>query len=795
MKNISIFVATHKQDIVVPSNSFFKPIQVGAELSDVIFPNMLHDNVGDNISSKNPNYCELTAIYWAWKNCDSDYYGLFHYRRYFSFAKKQYPTITDKFIFEEVLEPSFLSDEITQKYALDEQTMRSVIEDADFIAPQAVLSPGNETVYAQYSISFGHHIEDLERVIYIIENDFPEYAQATRKYLNGILHYPCNMFIMKKEIFHEYCEWLFAVLQKFEQCRNIESYSSIDNRLYGYLAERLTGVFITYLIDKKYKAKFMQRVYFESLNESEHKELLEKKKIEKKNQTRHALRSGLHKVGRTGLNSARIAYNKFVRKQKNELNFEEHILEKSAYATKIQLNSVKDNGNLFFVVSGNVSICIPSDLNVPVNFKLESHDSNTTIVGDIKTYNKQIDKFDANRDYSKISFEFHFYLTNLEQDIILNAKINESLHSQVFTSQILKFKENYWRAASLNISKIDFYNEWFLERRVSKSELEFQRLEKFAVEPLYSIVVPIYKTPKKYLEAMLLSVTEQSYQNFELILINASPRETKLSSYLNEKVVEIKLDKNYGITENTNYGIDAAKGDFICFMDHDDLLELDTLYEYTKYLNQHPDTDMFYCDEDKILNDCFVDPYFKPDFNIDLLYGINYVCHFLCCRASIVKSVERPTSIYDGAQDANMTFRVYEKARHIAHIPKTLYHWRIHEQSTAKDPAQKSYTLESARLAIEHHMQRRGIDCEVVESFKVPRHYEVLYKLKKEPLVSIIILNKNSFELIKNCLDSIFLRSTYKNFEIVLVDNNSDDKELEKYYESKKKKNNVQILH
>lgn len=333
------------------------------------------------------------------------------------------------------------------------------------------------------------------------------------------------------------------------------------------------------------------------------------------------------------------------------------------------------------------------------------------------------------------------------------------------------------------------YEFWFHEtQQIPPAELEAQRSVRFDIEPLYSIIVPLYKTPLGFFDEMLNSVLEQTYSKFELILVNASPEDAALKERVEEAaradecVKVIELEENRGIALNTNEGIRAAQGDFICFFDHDDVIEPNLLFEYTRAINEYPDTDLLYCDEDKLLDNHYVDGFLKPDFSWDLLMTFNYVCHLLTVRKSIVDEVELSDEFVSGAQDWDMTLKVAEKARNIHHVPKVLYHWRIHEGSAASGAQAKSYTHAAGEKVLERHFERIGVPARIHDAYCENSH-RVEYLLPDDkPLVSIIIPNKDSVDMLEHLLDSIFDKTTYENFEIVIVENNSiDEGTLELY--------------
>lgn len=263
--NIKIYVSCHK-DSYVPTNKLLFPVQVGTSINGRYLPDMLHDDEGDNISSKNKSYCELTAQYWAWKNDDADYYGFFHYRRYFSFADK----VFDANAFGEIVE-EFNDDETLKKYCLDQEKMASVIGNYDLIVPvEGGFADKKLTLYKQYENSQSHFIRDMDFVLDIIKRDYPEMYRYALEYINRNKGYFCNMFIMKKDIFFRYSEWLFSILKEHEKNIDISDYSEQAYRVHGYLAERLCGIYIYYLEKtSKYKIKKLQKIFFKNADKEE----------------------------------------------------------------------------------------------------------------------------------------------------------------------------------------------------------------------------------------------------------------------------------------------------------------------------------------------------------------------------------------------------------------------------------------------------------------------------------------------------------------------------------------------
>lgn len=334
------------------------------------------------------------------------------------------------------------------------------------------------------------------------------------------------------------------------------------------------------------------------------------------------------------------------------------------------------------------------------------------------------------------------------------------------------------------------YEDWFFNTQATPPvELEAQRSVSFEIEPLYSIIVPLFKTPLSFLHEMIGSVLGQTYSKFELILVNASPEDKPLCSCIAEyaeaddRVKIVTLEENMGIALNTNEGIRAAQGDFLSFFDHDDVLEPDLLFEYTDAINRYPETDLLFCDEDKLIDGHYADGLLKPDFSWDLLTSFNYVCHLLTVRKSIVDEVELSDESVSGAQDWDMTMKVAEKARNIYHVPKVLYHWRVHKGSVASGSDAKPYTHFAGERAIQNHFDRIGVPVRIHDAECDNIHWIEYLLPEEKPLVSIIIPSKDHIDLLGTLLDSVFEKTTYPNYEIVIVENNSDDEETFAFYE------------
>lgn len=345
------------------------------------------------------------------------------------------------------------------------------------------------------------------------------------------------------------------------------------------------------------------------------------------------------------------------------------------------------------------------------------------------------------------------------------------------------------------------YGPWYEEYCLRPEELEKQRKVKFAYAPKISLVVPAYQTPEKFLRQMIDSIREQTYENWELCIANGSPEDTAMEAVLKEyqkrdsRIHYENLKENLGIAGNTNAAFAMASGEFIGLMDHDDILSPGALFAVVQALNAREDTDVVYTDEDKVTMDLaeHFQPHLKPDFNLDLLRSNNYICHFFVVRRSIVEQVGGFRSEFDGAQDYDFIFRCTEAARFICHVPEILYHWRTHKASTADNPASKMYAFEAGKRAIEAHLKRMQVRGTVSHT-KDFGFYRVKYPVRENPLISIIIPNKDEKDTLKACLDSIREKSTYQNYEILIIENNSTSREIFDYYKEIRKDERIRIL-
>lgn len=387
------------------------------------------------------------------------------------------------------------------------------------------------------------------------------------------------------------------------------------------------------------------------------------------------------------------------------------------------------------------------------------------------------------------------------RSLITNINV-ETIKKAVQYLKIFGFKELINRLKK-GYQPYTAYDTWFRNHRVTVSEIESQKKYVFEYSPKISIAVPVYNTPVDMLRTMIDSVVEQTYTNWELCIADAGegghPSKDVLKEYSqNDKRIKVvTLTENHGIAGNTNKAFELATGDYIGLLDHDDFVEPDALYEVVRKLNEYP-YDCLYTDEDKFdtTTGKYDEPNFKPDFNIDALRSHNYITHFFVARRELIEKCGGEHSKYDGAQDYDLILRCSELANRVGHIDKSLYHWRIYSGSTAGNPEQKLYAYEAGRLAIEDHLKRCGLKG-TVEMMQKPYWgmYHAVYEVENNPLVSVIIPNYENKEVLERCINSLFNMNTYRNFEVVIVENNSSSKEIFDYYEKVQKEHgNVRVV-
>ncbi len=346
------------------------------------------------------------------------------------------------------------------------------------------------------------------------------------------------------------------------------------------------------------------------------------------------------------------------------------------------------------------------------------------------------------------------------------------------------------------------YAQFLKAHPVTAAELEAQRKHVFNSNPLISIVIPLYKTPENFLTELVQSFLNQTYPHWQLCLGDGSPEAgldaiiaAACGGQLDDRISYKLLGTNTGIAGNTNAAMELATGDFIGFCDHDDLITPDAMYYIASAINDNPDVEAIYSDEDKIDMEgkTYFLPHFKSDFNIDLLCSHNYITHLFVARADIVRASGGILSEYDGAQDHDFDLRVLEKCSHIYHIPRVLYHWRCHPDSTADHPEAKMYAYENGRRAVEDHYKRLNIPA-TVELDSHLGYYRTRYHWPYERLLSIVIPSMNHCNDLRECIDSITSATTYKNIEFVIVENNSTDADVRAFYKELEERSDYNFI-
>lgn len=340
-------------------------------------------------------------------------------------------------------------------------------------------------------------------------------------------------------------------------------------------------------------------------------------------------------------------------------------------------------------------------------------------------------------------------------------------------------------------------HDYFSRINPDEKRLDEQRNYQFDFRPKFSILIPIYRPNEKYFRLMLESVVNQTYDNWQICLADGGGEgctvEKVVQPYIDrlgaDRVRYVKLTDNLGIAQNTNAAMRLADGDYIVFGDHDDELHPTAFFECMRELERFPDADMLYSDEDKIIEDTgkHTEAHFKSDLNLELLRCNNYICHLCVVKKSLVDKVGELRSEYNGSQDHDYVLRCVEQAECVRHIPRILYHWRINENSTAKSASTKTYANTAGVNAVSAHLKRVGVDGTVKDGV-APGFYEVDYSFEDEPLVSVIIPNKDHLDDLTRCIESMENVNNYHNIEYIVVENNSVLDETFAGYESMEKK-------
>lgn len=393
------------------------------------------------------------------------------------------------------------------------------------------------------------------------------------------------------------------------------------------------------------------------------------------------------------------------------------------------------------------------------------------------------------------------YHKNRQLFDVYNSK-TWKLNKAVF-SQINKFQRQTPQNGEVVYSHEPSYNEFLKANSINnfkKNEL-ISFINSIEYKPKFSIIVPVYNVPPYFLDKCVQSVLNQIYPNWELCLYDDASTDSKTKKRLKywakqDQRIKVKFgDVNGHISHASNKAIEMAEGEFVCLLDNDDELTVDALVEVVRVLNVNPQFDFIYSDEDKIREDeTYLDPYFKPDFSMDMLLSNNYICHFTTIRKSVGDKIGWFRKGYEGAQDHDLFLRIAETTNKIHHIARVLYHWRILETSTAGGGENKTYAHTAGIKAVEDHFKRTKVEAHVIDGY-LPGTYRVTRKILNKPLVSIIIPFKDQVDLLKTCVNSVLNKTTYTNYEILLVSNNSEEEKTFSYLKTIiKKHRNIRFL-
>lgn len=373
-------------------------------------------------------------------------------------------------------------------------------------------------------------------------------------------------------------------------------------------------------------------------------------------------------------------------------------------------------------------------------------------------------------------------IKTVKSDPLVLRKFCKTFYSDGLSASIVKLEQRLQRD----------YGAYKYKEAVFNETIE-SNINNFIKKPLVSIIMPVYNINPMWLEKAIDSVEKQWYTNWEFCIVDDKSKNDKTIEYLrllNSPKIKIKfLDENSGISNASNEAIKLSNGEYIILLDNDDELTVDALYEIVNVINKD-DADFIYSDEDFIsMRGKYINPHFKPDFSPDLLLSHNYITHLCCLKKELLDEVGDFKSKYDGAQDYDLFLRLTEKAKNIIHIPKILYHWRMLETSTSSNSGAKPEALQRGLNVVKDALRRRNIEGDV-EYGNLDHFFKVQYKIIGNPKVSIVIPFKDMSKLLEVCINSIIKKSTYTNYEIIGISNNSTDEKTFKMIDKLSKKDN-----
>ena len=413
----------------------------------------------------------------------------------------------------------------------------------------------------------------------------------------------------------------------------------------------------------------------------------------------------------------------------------------------------------------------------------------------------ELNKYSINFHKKKEDIKRNLDILESQNDIrlLLNEKEKLLFAYRTVMNNIAKHNEEI----KVSLDQNEIYQVWIKYNEPSRTELEKQRVFGFEFNPKISIIMSTYNTDREYLIEAIESVINQTYQNWELCIADDASTETyvkEILKYYKEKDERIKViyrTENGHISKASNSALSLATGDYIALLDHGDELSEFSLFFVVKEINEHPKTKLIYSDEDTLdEKGKRVNPYFKSDWNPDLFLSQNMIRHLGVYKKDIVDEIGGFRKGYEGSQDYDLALRFIEQIKYneIRHIPMILYHWRMTEGSTAINTGNKLYAVSVARKAIRDHLDRLKIRAKVVEAPLLPDFTRVIYDIIGNPLVSIIIPTYNGYEILKKCVDSIIRKTSYKNYEIIVVNNNSNDKKTIEYLGTIMQLNNINVI-
>ena len=428
------------------------------------------------------------------------------------------------------------------------------------------------------------------------------------------------------------------------------------------------------------------------------------------------------------------------------------------------------------------------------------------------------ESIDTHQNYQDLNGKFQFVLDQKDSLEAVLSRIHDKLSYRIFKAArrsigaVVRFPLKLKPGKKTHQKKpvrdpdVNDYQRW-IEKYDGMNKQFLQSIEQDQTTmqngPIIALLMPVYNTNEQQLHAAMQSILKQVYPRWQLCIADDASEANHIKRILEKyakndsRIKVVFREANGHISQASNTALELVEAEYVGLFDHDDELSPDALYQVAKAIVKNPDVKMIYSDEDKLdqRNKRFA-PYFKPDWNPELLLSHNYVCHLGVYKTDLIRDIGGFRTGYEGAQDYDLTLRYVERIEEqdIEHIPHVLYHWRAAPGSTAQGIEQKPYAEKMIRKVVQEAMQRRGIDAKVLTHQYLPGALRVLYPVGEKPLVSIIIPTRNGFRLIKRCLESILSKTDYQHYEIIVVDNGSDDVVLLRYLAYLEQEGNLTVL-